>query len=209
MPLTTVSVNARRRALLPLRLGVLAALLGLVAACGDSTTAPTAASKPDVAVPAGKLVSAATLKPGQSVPLPAEKPVLKLSGKISATNQGGELVFDLPTIERLGVEQVGLYEPWVKENLEFRGVWLQHLLAVAGVHADATRVHIVAHDDYTVDLTLADIRAGGIMLATRSADGSAITIDHGGPTRIVFLDGVKAGANADQWIWSIKAINVQ
>jgi hypothetical protein len=31
----------------------------------------------------------------------------------------------------------------------------------------------------------------------------------GGPTRIVFAKGVKSGANADQWIWSLKTIEVR
>jgi hypothetical protein len=80
---------------------------------------------------------------------------------------------------------------------------------VAGVGPDATHAHVVALDDYAVDLSLADVRAGGIILATRAGDGSAIPIDKGGPTRIVFMDGVKAGANADQWVWSVKTIDVQ
>jgi hypothetical protein len=40
-------------------------------------------------------------------------------------------------------------------------------------------------------------------------DGSAIPIDQGGPVRVVFLDGVEAGKNPDQWIWSIKEIDVR
>jgi hypothetical protein len=155
-----------------------------------------------------EVISAARLRAGQAVPAPAEKPVFTMSGEISATNQDGALVFDQPTVEQLGVQQVKLYEPWVKKDLVFRGVWLQDLLAVAGVAPGATRVHITALDDYAVDLTVADIKAGGIMLATRAGDGSAIPIDEGGPTRIVFMDNVKAGANADQWVWSIKSIEV-
>jgi len=194
------------------RLGLLgAALTGVLTvtvACGGqaATQATKAEPKADVSASA---VRAATLKPGQAVPPPAGKPVFTMTGKITATNQAGVLAFDLPTVERLAVYDVPLYEPWTKQNTTFRGVWLQDLLAVAGVKADATRLHVVALDDYTVDLTMADIRAGGIMLATRAADGSTLPIDKGGPTRIVFLKGVKSGANADQWIWSIKAIDVQ
>jgi hypothetical protein len=122
---------------------------------------------------------------------------------------GRQLVLDHSTVEKFGVEQVRLYEPWTKENLDFRGVWLDDLLAVAGAKPDATKVHIVALDDYAVDLNVADIRTGGIMLATRAGDGSMLPIDKGGPIRVVFADGVPAGQNPDQWIWSLKSIDVQ
>jgi hypothetical protein len=208
MPSTTVLQTVRRHGWPMLRGTAVAALLTIATAC-SSTTVQTVAPGPKASVRAGTTISAATLKPGQSIPAPTQKAILTMAGKISVTNQAGALVFDQSTIERLGVEQVRLYEPWTKEHLEFRGVWLQHLVAVAGVDAAATRLHIVALDDYTVDLTLADIRAGGIMLATRSGDGSSIPIDQGGPSRVVFMEGVNAGANADQWIWSIKTIEVQ
>jgi hypothetical protein len=193
---------------LGLRCVAVASVLALAAACGGQ--APTQTTKAEPKAPASaSAVSAATLKPGQDVPPPAGKPVITMTGKITATNQTGGLAFDLSTVERLAVYEVRLYEPWTKQDTAFRGVWLQDLLAVAGAKSDATRLHFVALDDYTVDLTMADIRAGGIMLATRAGDGSALPIDKGGPTRIVFLKGVKSGANADQWIWSLKAIDVQ
>jgi hypothetical protein len=209
MRLLTFVQASRRRGWAAVRCGAVAALLGLAGACGGSTTTQTVVPRPKTTTPAGKIISAATLKPGQSIPASAGRPVLTMTGKISATNQAGAIAFDQSTVERLGVEQVRLYEPWVKADLEFRGVWLQDLLAVAGVSADATRVHIVALDDYAVDLTLADVRAGGIMLAVRDGGGALLPIDQGGPTRIVFMAGVKAGANADQWVWSIKTIDVQ
>jgi len=182
------------------RYGAAVVLLGFLAACGGSPAPTTAGAKPAATAAAGTVISAASLTFGQSVPMPTGKPVFTVSGKISVTNRAGTLVFDRRTVERLGLHQVRLYEPWTKETLDFRGVWLQDLLTVAGVEADAASLHIVALDDFAVDLKLADIKAGGIFLATQSGDGSAIPLDNGGPTRIVFLDGVKAGANADQWV---------
>ena len=183
-------------------------MIAFVGACSGSTADEAAAPAPTVTAPTDKIISPASLTIGQAVPAPEEKPVLTLTGKISTGNQKGALVLDQPTLERLGVRQVRLYEPWIKENTEFRGVWLQDLIAVAGVKPDAVKLHIVALDDYAVDLSLAEVRAGGIMVATRAGDGSTIPIDKGGPTRIVFMDGVKAGVNPDQWVWSIKTIDV-
>jgi hypothetical protein len=188
------------------RIAALAAVVVLTA-CGSDATEP--ATAPKAKATSATIISVASLKPGQNVPAPAGKAVFSMTGKISTTNRGATLLFDQQTVERLGVVQVGLYEPWTKQDLEFRGVWLQDVVAFAGVSDTATRLHIVALDDYAVDLTLADIRTGGIMLATRAGDGSAIPIDQGGPTRIVFQNGVAAGANADQWVWSIKQIDVR
>jgi len=194
-----------------LRIGVAASVLGLATGCGGSAdTKPGADRRPVAAVEsAGQTLSAATLKPGQPVPPPTQRPVLTLTGRISVTNKGRALQLDRRTLDRLGVVQVKLYEPWAKKTLDFRGCWLQDLLAVAGVRPGATRLHITALDDYQVDLTIADVRRGGILLATMAGDGSTLPIDKGGPTRIVFMNGVKAGANADQWIWSLKTVDVE
>lgn len=183
-------------------------MIALAGACSGSPADEAAAPAPSATVFAGKIISPASLTVGQAVSPPKEKPVVTLTGKISTENKNGALVFDRPTLERLGVQQVRLYEPWAKKDMEFRGVWLRDLIAVAAVKPDATGLHIVALDDYAVNLSLADVRAGGIMVATQAGDGSTIPIDKGGPTRIVFMDGVKAGVNPDQWVWSIKTIDV-
>jgi hypothetical protein len=184
----------------------IAVLLGLaLSGCGDHAghdAAPVTPAK------AATEISAASLTAGQAVPTPAGKAALTLTGRITRGNAKGDLALDVATIERLGVKEIGLYEPWVKQHLDFRGIWLSDLLTVAGVADGATKLRIVAHDDYAVDLPLADVRAGTVMLATRSGDGVALPLDNGGPTRIVYADGVAAGANPDQWIWSLKSIDV-
>ncbi len=190
--------------------GAAAALLALAAACGGSSGGGSAdgARQAATSPTPGRVITPATLKPGQAVPA-VPKPVLTLTGKISTVNKGRTLVLDQRTLARVGVVQVRLYEPWAKKDLEFRGVWLQDLLAVAGTSPAATKLHMTALDDYKVDLTMAEVRTGGIMVAIAAGDGSSLPIDKGGPTRIVFMDGVKAGANPDQWIWSLKTIDVQ
>lgn len=209
--MTRTFVVGRLPAARPLRrLGVVAALLALAAGCGGSSATTSTSSDPG-AGPSGSstVLRAATLRPGQPVPQPVGKPVLTLTGKVSAKNQGSAIALDRDGLGKLGLVQVRVYEPWIKQNVDFRGVWLRDLLDVAGAAADASKVRITALDDYRVDLTMADVRAGGILLATTAGDGAQIPIDKGGPTRIVFLKGVKAGANADQWIWSLKTIDVQ
>jgi hypothetical protein len=202
-----MSANIRGRGLRALCWSATLAVLALSGACSNSMTQPTAPVQSSAAF-ASQVISPPTLSAGQLVPRATEKPVFTVTGRIAVQNRDGALVFDRPTLDRLGVRQVRLYEPWTKEHLDFRGVWLQDLLAVAGVKPGATKLHIVALDDYAVDLKLADVLAGGIMIATSAGDGSAIPIDQGGPTRVVFMDGVEAGVNPDQWVWSLKAIDV-
>ena len=81
--------------------------------------------------------------------------------------------------------------------------------ASRGPTRGAQTIHFTALDDYQIDLSLADVRAGGILLATRTGDGGPIPIEDGGPTRIVFVGGVPAGASADQWIWNLAMIDVR
>jgi hypothetical protein len=210
MTSTTVLAGSRPVAQALRRFGVAAALLGLAAGCGGSAATPPASPVPRAAASEPPAVlREATLKPGQPVPVPKGRRVLTLTGRISAANQGSTIVLDRDVLDQMGVVKVRVYEPWVKENLDFRGVWLQDLLEVAEAAPDVSKLRITALDDYRVDLTMADVRAGGILVATGSGDGSAIPVEKGGPTRIVFVGGVEAGANANQWIWSLKTIDVQ
>jgi hypothetical protein len=174
------------------------------------------ASAPDVGTGAGPgrpaaapvVLRAATLHPGQPVPAPTGTPLLTLTGAVTGANQGDDLVLDRATLARLTQVQLRTYEPWVKKDLSFRGVWLTDVLALGGAPATAA-VQIVALDDYTVRLDAADLRGGGILLATSDGAGAAIPVRDGGPTRIVFRDGLRAGENADQWIWSLRTIDVR
>jgi hypothetical protein len=149
------------------------------------------------------------LRAGQAVPLPKKKPILTLAGKISKTNANKALMLDAGSLDKMGIVKVRVYEPMVKKQMSFQGVWLADVLKVAGVDQSARSVHFTALDDFQTDLTTTQIAKGGIFLATKSGDGSPIDIENGGPTRIVFMDGVKAGKNEDAWIWSLKTLDVK
>ena len=207
----TLVVGRRPRARLVPILGLVAAVLAGAAGCGDTPPGTPAGAKPDASnfPSAGTELRPATLRPGQPVPVPAGKALLTLTGKVSAVNRNSSVALDRAGLAKLGLVQVRVYEPWVRQTLDFRGVWLADLLKVAGAAADVSTVRVTALDDYFVDLQMTDIQAGGILLATEAGDGTQIPIEKGGPTRIVFLNGVRAGANADQWIWSLKTIDAR
>ncbi len=190
-------------------LGVVA-VLALAAACGGTAATPAAGrGVGGGADQSSTIVRAATLLPGQPVPAPTGKTVLTITGLVSTTNHGSSIAFDQSAIDRLGQVRITVYEPWIKADAAFRGVWLADLLKVVAAPSAGARLRVTALDDYRVELTAADVRAGGILLATKAGDGSAIPVADGGPTRLVFVKGVKSGANADQWIWSLKTIEIR
>lgn len=196
--------------LLPV-LGVVAALLAAGAGCSSAPTPgmPIAANPDAGSSRSPTVLRPASLRPGQPVPVPDGKALITLTGKVSAVNKEATVALDRAGLAELGLVQVRVYEPWIKQTVDFRGVWLADVLLVAGVAAEATTIRITALDDYFVDLSIADIRAGGILLATEAGDGSELPVEKGGPTRIVFLNGVRGGANADQWIWSLTTIDAR
>jgi hypothetical protein len=179
-----------------------------LAGCASSPAVPTE-SAPASVDPAPAVLEPAALRLDQPVPAPSGPPVLTLTGRIGATNGGNALAFDQATLNELGRVRITVYEPWVKQTLNFQGVWLSDLLALARPDPAARTVHITALDDYQVDLGLADVMSGGVMLATRDGAGALIRVEDGGPTRIVFAGGVPSGASADQWIWSLSTIDLR
>jgi len=186
------------------------ALVSLTASACGSEQASSLAAPADQAPPGPvQTLDAATLRAGQAVPAPTTTPVLTLTGTITNRNAKNGLRLDPALLDQMGVVRVEIYDPWTKARLPFRGVGLADLLNVAGAAPKATKVHLTALDDYEVDLTMDQVQAGGIFLATRNGDGSDIRVDKGGPTRIVFLDDVPSGENPDQWIWSLATIEVR
>ncbi|HYI15861.1 MAG TPA: molybdopterin-dependent oxidoreductase [Thermomicrobiales bacterium] len=150
-----------------------------------------------------------SLVSGDRIPVPRGEPVVTLTGQLEAANRGSTVELDLATLQAMGLIKVRVYEPWAKKDLEFRAVDLADVLDVAGALPQATSVHLTALDDYEVDLTMTDVRDGGVLVATASGNGRELPIDKGGPTRIIFTDGTEAGAASEQWIWSIKTIDVR
>jgi hypothetical protein len=187
---------------------LVAALAVLVAGCASSAAVPTAPA-PEPVDPAPVVLQPPTLAADQLVPAPAQPPLLTVTGRIGLMNSGDALAFDAAALDQLGRVRITVYEPWVKQTMGFQGVWLADLLRVARLDPAASTVHVTALDDYQIDLTVDDVMAGGVLVATRGGDGAPIPVQDGGPTRLVFAGGVPAGASADQWIWSLRTIDVR
>jgi hypothetical protein len=186
---------------LPLVAGLLAVALALVACGSDAADTNTAEYE---------VVTPAVLTPGDAIPAPVGDVILTLSGDISVTNSGETLKFDMATIEQLGLVEYTVEDPWAEAQVTYTGVLMSDLKKYAGVSAAATSIQMTALDDFSVDISVADIDRWPIMLATRT-NGDYMDIENAGPTRIIFpyhTEAFELEAYNKFWIWNLKSMDV-
>jgi hypothetical protein len=176
-------------------------LIALLAAC---TPAPKADD------PGFTQISEGKLKPGSTVPVPADKTILTVTGKIGTTNSGSSIVMDLPTIESLRQIEYKANDPFEKKEFTFRGVLFSELLDLWQVDKSATVLKISALDDYSVELPIETVRKFPLMFALKK-DGEYLPLATRGPARIIFPnEKFPFDSKYDsQWAWQIKAIEVK
>jgi hypothetical protein len=157
-------------------------------------------------------VSAAVIKPGESIPAPTGEVVLTIDGNISQTNVENKLQLDMATLEKIGVVQYDVNDPFVKEKITYSGVLLSEILRAAGADASATTLTLRALDDYSTDMNIADADKWPVLVATR-ANGEYMAIDKNGPLISVFpfddfpeIDHLTYDA---LWVWSMHEITVK
>ncbi len=73
---------------------------------------------------------------------------------------------------------------WSKFDMNWRGVSVDALLAVARPSASATHVVAYSQTGYTTNLPLADVTGGQAWVAFE-VDGQPLARDHGGPARLL------------------------
>lgn len=135
--------------------------------------------------PSYEMVSAATLTAEDVIPAPTEEVILTLSGDLATKNEGDTLIFDMPTLEQLGLVKFTINDPWQETQVEYTGVLMSDLLEVAGASESATEVTITALDGYAPTVPIEEFRTHRVILATRS-NGEYMTAEELGPTRIIF-----------------------
>ena len=156
-------------------------------------------------------ITPASILPGEPIPVPTGAVMLTITGKVAAKNADEALIFDMPTLEKLGLVRYSVNDPWLKVSNTYSGVLVSDLLKFAGTFQTATTIHIVALDDYEVDIPIADIQKWPILLATKANDGY-MTVENYGPTRIIYpydSHSIEPVAHNDLWIWSIQSIDVR
>lgn len=184
---------------------ILSSLMALlIAACAPATPTPAPA-------PVYTVVEEGTLKAGSDIPAPEAETILTVTGKIGAANTGESIEMDLPTIESVGLVDYTVTDPFENKEITYRGVLMSDLLDLWEVPDDAKTLHMVALNDYAVDVPLADLRTYPVIFALQ-ADGEYLPVSTRGPAMLVYpYDDFEFEQSVynDYWIWQIKSIEVQ
>ena len=154
-----------------------------------------------------------SLSPGDAIPASADAPILTVTGAINAVNdpEQNAAVLDLATIESIGLVEYTVTDPFEERAVTYRGVLMSDLLDVLQVDEEAQTLHMVALNDYAIDVPIAPVRDYPLLFALQ-ADGEYMQPDYRGPAMLVYpvddfdFDETEVRRN---WIWQIKAIEVQ
>lgn len=154
------------------------------------------------------LAAAVTAEAG-TLPRPAGKVVLRVTGNIANTNAPGTAEFDLPMLESLGVVEMVTRTPWTQGEVRFSGVPASKLMEAVG--AAPQTVDAVALNDYRAAIPASDFAAYGPILATR-VDGAPLRVRDKGPVWVIYpwtanpaIDNIEFHSRS---IWQVKAIEV-
>jgi hypothetical protein len=117
------------------------------------------------------------------LPQPTERPILTISGKITAFNQGQVAQFDRPMLEALGLSSFETTTPWYDGRVRFEGVRMDRLMQAVG--ASGERVLAYALNDYSTELPTSDFAEHNVILALKR-NGQYMTVRDKGPLFIVY-----------------------
>lgn len=114
---------------------------------------------------------------------PAGKALLTISGHIENTNDGGKAVFDLASLEKMGMISFQTTSPWYNGRTTFTGISLQKLMDYVG--AKGTVVKVTALNDYTTEIPLSDFKKYNVILALK-VNGEYMRVRDKGPLFVVY-----------------------
>ncbi len=158
------------------------------------------------------LILALTALPVAALALtPSERaPSGDTAAALTITQAGESTILSLKQLEQLDLYDVDMHHP---EGLkgEFTGVLVNDLVDAHGLD-EATRIRLVAADDYTTFLTPAEREEKQYLLVTRF-EGEPIPLDKQGPLMLVVpadAEAVRTGAlPMTKWIWSVIEIRAR
>lgn len=135
------------------------------------------------ALAAAALGAIASMPPAraQAHPVPGEKPILTVSGKIAVRD--APLQFDRSALESLGTVRFETTTPWDKGPVAFEGVPMDVLMRHVG--AEGQRVVAIALNDYSSEIPVEDFKKYNVILALKR-DGEYMPVRDKGPLFIVY-----------------------
>lgn len=139
-----------------------------------------------------------------------ERPILTVSGKITATNPEGTVSFTREGLEALGTVAFETTTPWYKTPVKFEGVPLDKLMKAVG--ANGERVVAVALNDYSSEIPIEDFAKYQTILALKR-DGEYMPVRDKGPLFIVypydFSPDLKSQKFYSRSVWQVAKLVVK
>jgi hypothetical protein len=155
------------------------------------------------------VVSPGTLQPGIPVPPPTEPVVLTVRGRLGLTYAEAGVIFDIPTLERLGLIRFTTPTAWTDGLVTFEGVLLSRLLEVLAVPDNVVELAMTALNDYQVSIPAADVRTWPVIIALKR-DGQYMSVRNKGPLWVVYprhaFPELAQAKHKSKWIWQLKEI---
>ena len=118
-----------------------------------------------------------------SLPMPAGKVVLTISGKIGIFNVGDTAKFDREMLEALGWSSFTTSTPWYDAPVTFAGVRMAKLMQT--VRADGEAVIAGSLNDYETKIPMSDFTRFDVLLALKR-NGEYMPVREKGPLFIVY-----------------------
>ena len=141
---------------------------------------------------------------------PAGKVLLTLSGNIENTNEAGKAVFDITSLEKLGMVSFQTTSPWYDGRTTFTGIPLQKLMDYVG--AKGSVVKVTALNDYTTEIPLSDFKKYNVILALK-INGEYMRIRDKGPLFVVYpYDSIPELNNQIYYsrsAWQVSRMNIE
>lgn len=145
-----------------------------------------------------------------SLAAPTGPVVLTVTGKIGVTNADGAARFDMAMLAALPGRATETETPWTKGVTRFEGPFGSVLLEA--VAATGTTLHVVALNDYAVDVPVEDLRKWPVILAIRK-DGREIAVRDKGPIFVIYPFDQDASLYNEKIFarsaWQVKSIEVR
>lgn len=129
------------------------------------------------------LIFLASALHAEALPDPQGDVILTVSGNITVTNGEGVARFDRAMLEALAQRTTTTMTPWYENSRSFSGPVAQALLEAVGARGETVR--LLALNDYSSDVPMADFQTHPVILATH-ADGQRLSVRDKGPLFLIY-----------------------
>lgn len=145
----------------------------------------------------------------QAADAPKGRPILTVTGKLGAPNQGKEGRFDMAMLAAMEQHSFSTHTPWYDKPRKFTGPLMIDVLNA--VKAEGTKIKARAINDYTVEIPMSDLKEHNVVLA-RLLDDKPMAIRDKGPLFVIYNFDSSADLRASKYyercIWQLKSVEV-